>query len=142
MKFALSVEDQQINSALAGLQSKLGSLQPFLSAASLTLQTAVDEAFSKQADPVTGEPWDPLSPLTLKRRRLEGQVAILQDTGRLVASNVAVVGDDFASVSNNVVYAAVHQFGSKDGTIPARPFFGLSEETKTDLLQLMAAYLG
>lgn len=37
--------------------------------------------------------------------------------------------------------AAVHQFGSKDGTIPARPFLGLSAQDEINVLELLAESL-
>jgi phage gpG-like protein len=37
--------------------------------------------------------------------------------------------------------AAVHQFGSKDGTIPARPFLGVSASDETAVLDILDGFL-
>lgn len=37
--------------------------------------------------------------------------------------------------------AAVHQFGSKDGTIPERPFLGLSVSDKESVLEILSRHL-
>jgi phage gpG-like protein len=39
------------------------------------------------------------------------------------------------------VGAEVHQFGTRDGRIPARPFLGLSNSDKTTLLDSLASFL-
>lgn len=38
--------------------------------------------------------------------------------------------------------AAVHQWGSNDGTIPARPFLGLSADDETTVLDIMDNFAG
>jgi len=38
--------------------------------------------------------------------------------------------------------AAVHQFGSEDGTIPARPFLGLSADDETTVLDILDNFAG
>lgn len=40
-------------------------------------------------------------------------------------------------VGSNLAYAAVHQFGSRDGDIPARPYLGVSADDR-DALERMA----
>lgn len=37
--------------------------------------------------------------------------------------------------------AAVHQFGNRDGTIPARPFLGVSPQDETTILEILAGFL-
>lgn len=37
--------------------------------------------------------------------------------------------------------AAVHQFGSRDGTIPARPFLGVSAQDEATILDILAGFL-
>lgn len=43
-----------------------------------------------------------------------------------------------AVVGTNLIYGAIHQFGSADGTLPARPYLGLSAENRTDLEDFVA----
>lgn len=67
---------------------------------------------------------------------------ILQDTisYRVVGRNGVEIGTNrFAAEWDGG--AAVHQFGSRDGSIPARPFLGLSAGDKTEVLDLLNDYL-
>jgi len=67
------------------------------------------------------------------RRRLEGGLAILQDTGTLRGSIRSFADNDSATIGSALEYAAIHQFGGKAGrgrkvTIPARPFLPVDRE--------------
>ena len=71
-------------------------------------------------------PWRP------SRRAREQGGQTLVDTSRLRDSIHWRAHDDGVEVGTNVVYAAIHQFGSRpDGSrprgIPARPFLGLDD---------------
>ena len=46
-----------------------------------------------------------------------------------------------AIVGTNVPYGAPHQFGSEDGSIPARPYLGLSADNRTEIEALVAGNL-
>ncbi len=43
-----------------------------------------------------------------------------------------------AVVGSNLVYGAIHQFGSEDGALPARPYLGLSADNRTAIEDLVA----
>lgn len=145
----IRVDDPVLSARLAELQDRLGDLKPFYEKVAQLLQASTDQAFEDEADPVTGKPWDPLKPTTI-RRRLKAQAwpgKILQVQGRLASSIVPAVGTDFAAVGTNYLFgegpygAEVHQLGTKDGTIPARPFLGLSDDAREDILDLLVKYL-
>ena len=84
------------------------------------LMERVEEGFENEHDPY-GQPWKPLAPATLKRRRAGGVGAkILQDTGVMRRSlNYRVAGRNAVAVGFSDKKAPWHQ----DGTdrIPARP---------------------
>ena len=84
------------------------------------LMERVEEGFENEHDPY-GQPWKPLAPATLKRRRAGGVGAkILQDTGVMRRSlNYRVAGRNAVAVGFSDKKALWHQ----DGTdrIPARP---------------------
>ena len=69
----------------------------------------------------------------------------LVDTGMLQKTISYQVGADGQSVSIGTNRfsgewtggAAVHQFGSKDGSIPARPFLGMSNEDRREVLSIL-----
>lgn len=66
---------------------------------------------------------------------------LLQDSihWQLIPGGVAVGTDRFAEAWDGG--AAVHQFGSRDSHIPARPFLGLSEGDEQTILEVLARYL-
>lgn len=157
MTIAVEVRDAEIAEAFQRLQQRLGNLAPVMREISLDLVGVIEDAFANEADPVTGEPWDPLSPLTIRRREKQGRWPgkILQQTGRLAASITPSHSGTEAAAGTNDVRAGVLQFGAKAGEfgstvegrpipfgdIPARPFLGLSEEGRQDILDLLARYL-
>ena len=81
--------------------------------------------FERGAGP-DGEPWEP------SRRALEEGGQTLVDSARLRNSITHVASADGVDVGTNVLYAAIHQFGSGDlekpKNIPARPFLGLDDD--------------
>lgn len=86
----------------------------------------VDQNFKRQGRP--DQPWEPLKPETLRRRRKNGRGAqILQDTGRLRQSVSAQrrVTDNSWEIGSNLVYSRIHQFG---GTVRARQGAGVLSE--------------
>lgn len=60
-------------------------------------------------------------------------------TWQLIPGGVAIGTDRFADDWD--AGAAVHQFGSLDGKIPARPFLGVSGEDSRTILDIVAGYL-
>jgi phage gpG-like protein len=74
----------------------------------------------------------------------------LIDTGELSTTLRYQITDGGAAVEigtnrtfseNGDVGAEVHQFGTKNGRIPARPFLGLSDADKTTVLDRLARFL-
>lgn len=74
----------------------------------------------------------------------------LIDTGKLSSyiryqadnESVAISSYRMLGKGSNKVNAAVHQFGSKDGKTPARPFLGISKEDSDYILKDIIRYLG
>lgn len=112
------------------------------------LADAPERAFAGQRDPVTGNAWHPLSPVTIGRRAKAGHDGpILQVRGQLAGSLHADYGPDHAAVGTNVPYAPTHQFGVKKGAfgttkrggpipwgdIPARRFLGVGPEDEEEI---------
>lgn len=73
-----------------------------------------------------GKRWDAWSSKYAKTRKPHH--SLLRDTGALLDSLTHVVDESSKSVSvgSNLVYAAVHLFGSDDGTTPARSFLDIA----------------
>lgn len=77
-----------------------------------------------------------------------GQYSILQDTGALKKSiQAATVGKYNVTVytklhsKDGYYYPAVHQFGSKDGKVPARPFMLWQDEDVRMIKRLLINHL-
>lgn len=118
------------------------------------LADAPERAFAGQRDPVTGNAWHPLSPVTIGRRAKAGHDGpILQVRGQLAGSLHADYGPDHATVGTNVPYAPTHQFGAKKGAfgttkrggpipwgdIPARRFLGVGPEDEEEIRGILHA---
>ena len=70
------------------------------------------------------------------RTRNSGQ-SLLQSEGDLLDSIQYIVNGGEVEIGSNLVYAATHQYGDDARDIPARPFFGLSDEDKRELDDLI-----
>jgi phage virion morphogenesis protein len=59
------------------------------------------------------KPWQKLSNQTIKQREKKGYWPgkILQRTGQLKRSIISSYGEDYAQVSTNLIYAAIHNYG-------------------------------
>jgi len=95
-------------------------LEGALAAIGQALVEKVEQGFEREADPY-GEPWKPLAPSTLEKRRKKGRGAkILQDTGVMRRSlNWRLLGRDAVAVGFADRKAIWHQIGTD--RIPARP---------------------
>lgn len=91
-----------------------------------------------------GEIWPEWSP-AYRATRHENQDK-LDATGDLIKSLTAFADAQTAGWGTNVTYAAIHQFGGKAGRkhtaeIPARPYFGVSNENLKELLDIAESWL-
>lgn len=88
-------------------------------------------AFETQTAP-DGTPWTPLKPETVKRK---GSSRMLYKEGTLQDNLYAVASPFYAEVGISATakgypYPAVHQYGSRDGSIPARRFFPIDNDNE------------
>ena len=100
--------------------------------------------FSRSAGPYG--PWQPLSPITIARRRNKSNKPLL-DTGRLRNSITHEFSSRSVRVGTNVEYAVPHQLGAKIGAakIPRRAFLpdkGLPREwEQEDVVETVEAFI-
>ena len=144
----------------ARLQKLFEDKTPFYRDISATLKAASNRAFRDHVDPVTGEAWEELSPVTVARRGSSKR--ILTVTQALDNSVEPGYNNDSAWISSNSAYATTHYFGALKGSfgyksggttkrgkpgkvrllpwgdIPARPFMGLGQEDKDDILDFIS----
>ncbi|MCX8016390.1 MAG: phage virion morphogenesis protein [Rhodocyclaceae bacterium] len=139
----IDIDDREVRQALERLQQRVSDLTPAMREIAMELEARALTRFETERDPA-GRPWQPLSPVTLARKK--GRGGILYQTGDLRGSITSRAGRDFAEVGagGNVPYAATHQFGAKKGQfgqgkrggkipwgdIPARPFLPVTADGK------------
>ncbi|MDM8214686.1 phage virion morphogenesis protein [Desulfovibrio piger] len=154
----ITVQSSAIEEALDRLARSARSLEPAMRDIGGLLEKETDDNFRAQGRPR----WRPLSQTTIlnrlmgrdgegnrrgissiltrdgnlrarARRRLEGGLAILQDTGTLRGSIRASPGRYSVTIGSVLEYAAIHQFGGMAGRgkkvrIPARPFLPVDRD--------------
>lgn len=156
MDIKINIDDQSLQDTLARLVERGEDLSPAMQAIADALADGIEESFLNQASP-GGKPWHPLSPDTIEERKKKGYWPgdILKRTGRLVTSIHSSYGKHHAIAGTNTVYAPTHQFGAAKGSfgadkkgksipwgdIPARPFLGVSEATRGEIIQVLTNYL-
>lgn len=143
---AIQLNDQEILASLSALATAANRLEPALDEIGAAVQASISLNFSGQHDP-DGNPWEPLSDVTLENRR-GGSGQILRDTGRLNRSITYNVQAESVEIGSDVVYANMQQFGGKKtdfpwlwGDIPPRPFVGVSEADKAEILAILSRHL-
>jgi len=158
VQIEITVNMQPFEQALERLARSSLDMAPVMRDIAGLLERETDDNFRAQGRP----PWKPLAQATIlgrlmgrdkdgkskglgsilnrqgdlrasARRKLEGGMAILQDTGTLRGSIRAFTDDDHVVIGSGLQYAAIHQFGGKAGrgrkvTIPARPFLPVDRE--------------
>lgn len=137
--------DRDVLDALQQLQRRMVDMPPAMQDIAGVMADATERAFDDEADPATGLAWHPLMDSTVKMRGGDAH-PILQRSGQLAASIVTEHGKDYAVVGSNKRYAAIHQFGGQAGrkrmaTIQARPYLGLGEDDKDEILDIVRGYI-
>lgn len=149
----IEVQDQALRQAIGALLAQIADPRPALEEIGEVLTASTKRRFASETDP-EGNRWAPNSEVTLARKR---GAKILTEGGYLGDLITWQMADPKAvAVGSNQVYAAVQQFGAKQGAfgrtkrnapipwgdIPARPFLGLSEEDGERVLEILRDYLG
>lgn len=148
--------DFDAKTARASLRGLLGGIEnpaPLLAQlGEYTLRTTRDR-FKTQTAP-DGTAWAVLQPW-YKKEKSQNKNRVLTLRGFLRGQLVSqVVGGKSVEIGSNSVYAAVHQFGSdrpqhlerlqrrhkkefiaRETTIPARPYLGLSDEDRNEIVE-------
>ena len=83
-----------------------------------------------------GTPWPAWSPRYAATRH-SGH-SLLQNEGDLLDSIFHEVTGDGVEIGSGLVYAATHQFGHEERSIPARPYLGLSADNEAEITALIA----
>ena len=151
MSIQISYDDSAVRETLNRLATRVDDLEPAMREIAGHLKDSVDESFASQAAP-DGSAWKPLAESTIVDRLRRGYRAgpILERSGDLAGRILADWDDESAVVGSNqtfdkkgnVLAAAVHHFGTRDGRIPARPFFDVSDEARSAIIGSLLDHLG
>ena len=162
MKIKVEIQDKAVRAKIRDLIALGADLSPVTAIIAGKLQRITNKAFDREKDPATGAPWEPLSDVTLERRRKAGRVSRssgearkLQMKGDLLNSITAQHDSTSAVVGTNLVYASTHQFGAKQGSfgstsrggpipwgdIPARPYLGVSDRDKASIIDAISRHI-
>lgn len=139
----IEIDDAAVLAALDRLIAAGERPRPALSEIGESLLQSTRKRFSDQVSP-DGQPWAPLSPAYAKRKAKKGgrsRDLILVLNGYLAELNAYQLGDDEVAIGTNRIYGAVHQFGWPERNIPARPFLGVSEGDRTEILEILNEHL-
>lgn len=147
------------DAALARLDAALDDPFPLMSDLGELLATSTKERFAQGVSP-DGLRWAPKSQTTLERYgiRKSNRVDIRPLFGPSGALNSTIYPEpsrDEVLIGSALIYAAVQQFGAAKGafgnmangspipwgTIPARPFLGISAEDETGIEATVEEYL-
>jgi len=164
-RFSLEIKDNSLVDALNRLSKQFSprEMRPVMNDIGAHVLDSVKERFYTQKSP-EGTPWEELSFFT-KKARLHGVAK--RELPQIAACMIPLVAtcdfaensfsfritDGGASVEIGTNHftntedggwkggAGVHQFGSKDGRIPARPFLGLSDGDERAILKIIRNFV-
>lgn len=148
----IDIDDESVRAALDRLIGRAEDATPAMREIGELLVERTRARFRHGQAP-DGAPWAPLSPTTLARKR--DPRPLFGESRRLSSEIAYKAGSDFVEVGSSLVYAAVHQFGAAQGAfgrtrrgapipwgdIPARPFLGLADDDRRDVLAILAEHL-
>jgi phage virion morphogenesis protein len=137
--------DRDLQSALKGLEKQVSDLTPAMQDIGEYLLLSTRQNFDTEADP-EGRKWTPLSPryAKAKAKKKSALRGILTLKGSLRDTIAYDAGKDAVRVGSNRIYAPIHQLGGKlkrGGMMPARPFLGLSEADRQEVLSILEGFL-
>jgi len=131
--------------ALDQLQAKLMNTESVSEAAGLAVVSLATRSFNDPS--VRAAPWAPLKESTLLQKIKEDtSTAILKRKGVLYRSYRVIettndtvrVGSDRATPDGKMSIAAIHQFGTRNGRIPARPMLPIWGTQDSNILTPLA----
>jgi phage gpG-like protein len=111
----IKIDDSNLRVGLGKLRLSLGGDEPLMRSIGLYMMGSVARTFRGKGSPAGS--WRPLAPSTIRsdpkfygaRHKL-----LIGRTGRLFNSIHSEAGPGQVTIGTNLVYAAVHQFGSRD----------------------------
>ncbi len=144
----------QVDHAIAQLLHKMQNLQKPFGAVGAYLMNIMEESFDSETSP-DGHAWHPLADSTKAYKAKHGGSKILQSSGRNLRESTGYNADDTSMIvgvnaysKDRYPYPIVHQFGTEDGKIEARPFMPITRDgelydnVNVEVLDILLGYLG
>jgi phage virion morphogenesis protein len=110
----IQVDDANVKVALGKFRLSLAQKDDLMFQIGAAMLVSVRRTFREQGSPARS--WMPLAPSTIKSdpKKYGTGHQLLIDSGHLLASIGFKPGPNSVTIGTNLVYAAVHQFGSRD----------------------------
>ncbi len=169
LEIKVEMDDRAVRSALQRLIKAGADLKPAFAEIGEYLDLATRERFDREEAP-DGTSWEPLSEATLRRKMLKGvkrgkgkkrrrlttragntkagaikrlaQASILVESGDLRDTLRYHATADSLEFGTDRKYGATHQFGDdEDRNIPARPYLGLSDADRAEIVAILREHL-
>lgn len=122
--------------AIEGLNKKVSEIKKPIQEATLYQERETKLNFLKESTP-DGDPWTPLAPSTLLRKRTSAK---LRETSTLINSVASAASGSSGKVFASTQYGAFHQTGTSK--MPAREFLGISDKNAERIEQLFTDHFG
>jgi phage virion morphogenesis protein len=135
----ITVDDAGVREALTALQKRLGDLTIPFQDLGESLLNSTRARFDSMAAP-DGAPWAPLSPAYQKTKPKHKDL-ILTLNGYLRGTLAYQASPRALRLGSPMNYAAQHQFGDPARHLPARPFLGLSEADRQEIIATLQDWL-
>ena len=140
-------DDHEVLMALQHLRDSVGNLSPALRDIGDQLKESTQKRFETYTGP-DGVMWEANSDVTYDRKADRTGIP-LTDYGTLGNTiDYQLLGNDGVQIGSPMEYAAMMQFGGTKeefpnlwGDIPGRPFLGISEQDKNDILAIIQRHL-
>lgn len=154
----IELKDDEVSAALARIAAAMTDMTPLMQDVGEVLVEGTKRRFAEGADP-DGNPWAPKSPTTIAAYQARGDGVsfspLIGPTRALSTTIHYIAGADQVEVGSNRIQAAVMQAGAAQGAfgrtrrgapvpwgnIPARPFIGLSDTDRFNVLDIVDEWL-
>lgn len=135
----IEIDNRDVLQALRRLQEAGGNLQGAFADIGEYLLISHRERWDQQVSP-DGTPWAPLAPkYQARKKKNQDKTLLLEgDLRDLLRYQASPDGLEFGT---DRIYGATHQFGREEAGISARPFLGLSDQDRTEVLAILQEHL-
>lgn len=149
----IDVQSADVLGAIEQMHRKIADMSQPMSDIGNYLMNITEESFDNERSP-EGDAWHPLAESTRAYKAKYGGNKILQSKDHNLRESITHDATDSSVMvgvnaysSDGYPYPVVHQFGTEDGKIPARPFFPITQDgelyddVKVEVLEIIMGYL-